>query len=137
MIDWERVTGFEWDEGNARKSADKHGVSQSEAEQVFFNEPLMLMPDLNHSLQEPRFHALGKTDEDKHLHITFTARRWGLDPRDICPRHAPKREERLWQSQKRRHRSSRQRLRRESFGKAMTPVTISIGTMLYSHASQI
>ena len=42
MIDWTQVTGFEWDEGNARKNADKHGVSQAEAERVFFNEPLLL-----------------------------------------------------------------------------------------------
>ena len=28
-------------QGNARKSAEKHGVSQAEAEQVFFNDPLL------------------------------------------------------------------------------------------------
>ncbi|WP_425352165.1 hypothetical protein [Neorhizobium tomejilense] len=35
MIDWERIAGFEGDKGNARKCADKHDVSHSEAEQVF------------------------------------------------------------------------------------------------------
>ncbi len=34
-MDFDLIEGFEWDDGNARKSADKHGVSQSEAEQVF------------------------------------------------------------------------------------------------------
>ena len=74
MIDWTRVQRFEWDDGNARKSDDKHGVSQLEAEQVFFNEPLLAVEDLRHSLYEPRFHALGRTDENRLLHVTFTLR---------------------------------------------------------------
>lgn len=74
MIDWERIVGFEWDEGNARKSADKHDVSQSEAEQVFFNEPLLMVPDLRHSVIEQRIHALGRTEDGRLLHLTFTLR---------------------------------------------------------------
>jgi uncharacterized DUF497 family protein len=57
MIDLKRITGFDWDDGNARKN-DKHGVSQSEAEEVFFNQPLLLLLDHRHAEQEPRFHAL-------------------------------------------------------------------------------
>lgn len=74
MIDWVRVTGFDWDAGNARKSAEKHGVGQSEAEAVFFNEPLLLLEDARHSQTEARFHALGQTDDARLLHITFTLR---------------------------------------------------------------
>ena len=74
MIDLERLSGFEWDEGNARKSAEKHGVSQAEAEQVFLNEPLLIVEDPGHSQSEPRFHALGKTDRGRRLHVTFTLR---------------------------------------------------------------
>lgn len=74
MIDWEQVAGFDWNEGNTRKSADKHSVSQAEAEQVFFNEPLLVVTDQKHSQQEPRYHALGKTDEGRLLPITFTLR---------------------------------------------------------------
>lgn len=74
MIDWGRIVGFEWDEGNARKNAEKHDVSQSDAEQVLFNEPLLIMPDLRHSLSEQRIHALGRTDIGRLLHITFTLR---------------------------------------------------------------
>ena len=33
MIDLEQITGFDWDEGNARKN-QKHGVAQAEAEEV-------------------------------------------------------------------------------------------------------
>lgn len=73
MIDLTAVTSFDWDEGNARKN-DKHGVSMAEAEQLFFNAPLLLLEDFKHSNQEPRFHALGKSDDKRLLHITFTLR---------------------------------------------------------------
>ena len=74
MIDWTKVSGFEWDKGNARKSVDKHGVSQSEAEQIFFNQPLLILEDPRHSQEERRFHALGMTDDARRLHIAFTLR---------------------------------------------------------------
>jgi uncharacterized DUF497 family protein len=37
MLDLSQIEGFEWDEGNGRKSLAKHDVSQVEAEQVCFN----------------------------------------------------------------------------------------------------
>jgi uncharacterized DUF497 family protein len=77
---------FEWDDGNARKSIDKHAVTQAEAEQVFFNEPLLLLVDPKHSQHEPRFHALGKTDMGRLLHITFTLRKSGEAIRVISAR---------------------------------------------------
>ena len=64
MINLSQITGFNWDDGNARKN-EKHGVSMAEAEQVFFNAPLLLLEDSAHSQQEPRVHALGKTDEGR------------------------------------------------------------------------
>ena len=48
MIDLSSATGFNWDDGNARKN-EKHGVSMAEAEQVFFNAPLLLLEDAAHS----------------------------------------------------------------------------------------
>ena len=74
MIDWARIEGFDWDDGNRRKSVDKHDVSQTEAEQVFFNQPLLVVMDERHSTQEARFHALGRTDTRRLLHLTFTLR---------------------------------------------------------------
>ena len=68
------ATGFDWDQGNERKSHDKHGVSKSEAEQVFFNIPMLVLDDVKHSMSEPRFHALGKTDVGRLLHASFTLR---------------------------------------------------------------
>jgi uncharacterized DUF497 family protein len=46
----------------------------AEAEQVFFNSPLLILPDESHSETELRFHALGKTNDRRRLHITFTLR---------------------------------------------------------------
>ncbi len=74
MFDWAQITGFDWDEGNSYKNVDKHKVNQAETEQVFFNQPLLVMSDLKHSKNEARFHALGKTDDNRLLHIAFTLR---------------------------------------------------------------
>jgi uncharacterized protein len=73
MLDLSKVIGFEWDQGNARKN-EQHGVSMAEAEPVFFNAPLVVLPDTKHSEAEPRFHALGKTNEGRRLHSSFTLR---------------------------------------------------------------
>ncbi len=74
MIDLKRIAGFDWDHGNSRKSTDKHGVSQAEAEQVFLNTPLLLLPDVGHSATEQRHHAYGKTHAGRLLQIAFTLR---------------------------------------------------------------
>lgn len=74
MVDLTQVEGFDWDAGNSRKSADKHAVTQAEAEQVFFCEKLLVLADDRHSIGELRFHALGHTDDGRLLHITFTLR---------------------------------------------------------------
>ena len=74
MIDWSRIVGFEWDAGNARKNLDKHSVEQKDAEEAFFNRPLIVARDAHHSAAEPRLHALGTTDVGRRLHITFTLR---------------------------------------------------------------
>lgn len=69
----ERITGFERDKGNEQKNV-KHGVTPAEAEQVFMNEPLVVLDDLKHSGNEKRFHSLGQTSDGRLLHITFTIR---------------------------------------------------------------
>jgi uncharacterized DUF497 family protein len=92
MIDWAVITGFEWDDGNARKSADKHLVSQAEAEQMFFNQPLLTLVDHLHSADEIRIHALGHTDDDRLLHVTFTLRQDETKIRVISARDMSRKE---------------------------------------------
>ncbi len=97
MVDWELITGFDWDAGNARKSAAKHAVSQSEAEQIFFNEPLLVVPDEKHSVMEQRIHALGHTDDGRLLHITFTLREKETKIRVISARDTSRNERRYYE----------------------------------------
>jgi uncharacterized protein len=92
MIALERIVGFEWDDANSRKSSDKHGVNQAESEQVFLNEPLLLVEDLRHSGAEARFHALGQSDGRRLLHITFTIRQEGTRIRVISARDMHRKE---------------------------------------------
>ena len=96
MINLSQITGFNWDDGNARKN-EKHGVSMAEAEQVFFNAPLLLLEDSAHSQQEPRVHALGKTDEGRMLHIAFTLRQTGLLIRVISARDMHRKERAIYE----------------------------------------
>ena len=86
MIDLSAIIGFDWDLGNVHKSHDKHDVSAAESEQVFFNQPLMVVEDVQHSQAELRFHAFGVTDSNRQLHITFTVRAEGTLIRVISAR---------------------------------------------------
>lgn len=67
-------TGFQWDEGNLLKNWEKHRVSAVECEQVFFNNPVLAAPDVQHSDSEPRFYILGRTDTGRYLFVVFTGR---------------------------------------------------------------
>jgi uncharacterized DUF497 family protein len=69
---WPDVQGFEWDEGNASKNWTRHHVSQTEAEQVFLNRPLVVVgaPFKNESRQ----FAFGHTDAGRLLTVVFTVR---------------------------------------------------------------
>ena len=97
MIDLALIVGFDWDDGNSRKSEEKHGVAQSEAEQVFLNEPLVVAEDERHSTTEPRFHALGQTDTGRRLHVTFTLRRMETLIRVISARDMHRRERTIYE----------------------------------------
>ena len=92
MIDFNLVVGFEWDSGNHRKSEVKHSVTQVEAEEVFFNNPLLISADDKHSAVENRYLALGKTNKDRGLTIIFTLRQGGALIRVISARDQHRKE---------------------------------------------
>jgi uncharacterized DUF497 family protein len=96
MVGLADITGFDWDEGNIRKN-EKHSVSTAQAEQLFFNQPLLILEDSKHSNQEPRFHALGKSDDNRQLHITFTLRQAGEKIRVISARDMHKKERAIYE----------------------------------------
>ena len=99
MLDFSRVFGFDWDEGNSRKSTDKHFVSQPEAEQIFSDSQLFTTDDERHSQEEPRFHALGRTDMGRLLQITFTLRENGTKIRIISARAMNRKERTIYENQ--------------------------------------
>ena len=66
--------GFDWDEGNSVKNWAKHGVSPSECEQAFFNQPFVVFHDEAHSGREKRSYALCRTDQKRHLFLVFIIR---------------------------------------------------------------
>ncbi len=69
------ATGFDWDEANVEKNWERHRVAFWEAEELFFNEPLLVRLDAGHSVRERRYVALGHTDAGRRLFVAFTARR--------------------------------------------------------------
>lgn len=85
-----RCTGFDWDEANAPKLRERHEVSQSECEQGFLSEPLLVAWDERHSQLEERWAALGRTFEGRGLLVVFTVR--GERIRPISARDMSRRE---------------------------------------------
>jgi len=68
------ITEFEWDAGNSTKNWISHKVKKTECEQVFFNKPIFISPDIRHSVNEERFLVLGKTKRGRKLFLSFTIR---------------------------------------------------------------
>ena len=95
MIDFDAIVGFDWDVGNLVKNS-KHGVDNREAEEVFFNQSLLLTPDEVHSGDETRWRALGRTDAGRKLTVIFTLRQSGTVLRIISARDMLPKEEELY-----------------------------------------
>ena len=98
MIDFAKISGFDWDEGNARKN-ERHGVSREEAEEAFFETPLLILDDPRHSALEARYHALGKTFEARRLHLSFTLRQEGTLIRVISARDMSRKERAIYEQE--------------------------------------
>ena len=88
---------FDWDKGNMTKNLNKHNVTVQESEEIFSNEPFILIEDIEHSTsKEQRFKALGKTRSDRKLFVSFTIRENKV--RVIPIRNMSKREEVIYES---------------------------------------
>src|SRR5437016_13593515 len=90
-----QCSGFQCDVGNADKNWALHQVSQGECEQVFFNGPLVVAPDIEHSQREPRYAALGQTNAARQLAVVFIIR--GTLIRVISARDMSRRERRIYE----------------------------------------
>jgi hypothetical protein len=97
MFDLPKILFFNWDEGNTYKSVKKHGVTNRESEEVFFNKPIFFFQDKKHSQTEKRFLALGKTNRGRLLALIFTLRNDAL--RVISARSMNKKERSIYEKQ--------------------------------------
>jgi uncharacterized protein len=88
------LEGFEWDDGNTAKNVLGHGVSQAEAEEMFFHTPLFFFDDPAHSDVEARLIALGTTAAGRLLMASFTVR--GKQLRIISVRDMSRKERRAY-----------------------------------------
>lgn len=68
-----RISGFDWDEAN-REKCRKHGVSTAEIEELL-SRTVMTLPHTAHSDREPRYRAIGRSGEGRHVFVVFTMRR--------------------------------------------------------------
>lgn len=93
-FDLSKIEGFDWDKGNIDKNLKKHNVVNEESEEVFSNIPFV-SEDIKHSKLEKRFQALGKTNKERLLFISFTVRKIDqkLKIRVISARDMSKKEE--------------------------------------------
>jgi len=71
----EACTRFDWDDANVQKNWALHRVTPEEAEDIFFNTPLVVRSDARHSTTEKRYYALGRTTAGRRLFAAFTIRR--------------------------------------------------------------
>jgi uncharacterized protein len=94
----EEAAGFDWDENNILKNWDQHNVSYWECEEIFFNKPLIIRHDKEHSDSETRYYALGKTDSDRKIFVVFTMRDTLIRP--ISFREMTRKERRIYDQSK-------------------------------------
>jgi hypothetical protein len=66
-------SGFAWDNAN-RSKCQKHGISVAEVEHVLAHAATMIVPDLKNSRAEPRFLAIGQTEEGRYAFVVLTPR---------------------------------------------------------------
>jgi uncharacterized DUF497 family protein len=90
------IRGFEWDQGNSGKNEKKHGVTDREAEEIFFNKPLLIGRSLKGE-PELRYAGLGKTYGSRLLAAVFTIRSGRI--RVISARPMSRKERKLYEEE--------------------------------------
>ena len=90
------IRGFEWDEGNSGKNEKRHGITDREAEEIFFNKPLFIGRSPKGS-PEVRYAALGQTYGSRLLAVVFTIRSKRI--RVISARPMSRKERKLYEEE--------------------------------------
>ena len=87
---------FEWNPDKAQRNLIKHGVSFDEASTLFNDINLIIEEDVEHSLGEARFRALGVSSQGRVLVVIYNPRRETI--RIISARKAEPKEVRYYES---------------------------------------
>lgn len=85
--------GFSWDEAKDKINQKKHGISFKEASEIFFNFPLEVFHDPDHSDREDRYIAAGYCNKGRFLLVVHCENPKGTEIRIISARKATKKEE--------------------------------------------
>jgi len=92
----EQCEGFQWDAANSGKIWERHRVAPAECEELFFNRPLVIGEDEEHSAAEERMYGLGESDAGRLLFVAFTIR--GRLIRVVSTRDISRKERRIYRS---------------------------------------
>ncbi len=65
---------FEWDKEKEKQNFLKHGISFSEAEEIFSDEQGIKLKDIKHSEKEDRYFWVGKASDGRVLTTWFVER---------------------------------------------------------------
>jgi uncharacterized DUF497 family protein len=68
-----KVSAFDWDDDN-RDKCRKHGLSMSDVEYVLVSARNLIVRDVQNSLTEDRYIAIGKTRAGRFSFVVFTLR---------------------------------------------------------------
>jgi len=94
MNDFEKVDGFDWDEGNIDKNLKKQGIDCREAEEIFLDVNSIHLEDNKHSIREVRCARIGKSFSGQILIAIFTIRKNKI--RIVSVRCVNKKEKKLY-----------------------------------------
>jgi uncharacterized DUF497 family protein len=97
-FDVESLSGFDWDDGNIYKNEALHNISYKFIEEVFFNEPLLIIEDFEHSDNECRCVVYGMDNKNNKIMVVFTIRNELI--RVISARNMTKQEKKFYENNK-------------------------------------
>jgi len=97
-LDVESLIGFDWNDSNVYKNEEKHGLNYKKIEEVFFNEPLLIVEDFLHSDNECRCVAYGRNNDNVKVMVVFTVRENQV--RVISAREMTKKEKKFYETNK-------------------------------------
>lgn len=98
MVKYINKLKFEWDEQKNQYNIIKHNVSFNEAKTIFYDKNYLKLEDINHSINEDRFFAIGKSLYRNVLFVCFCMRE-GNTIRIISARYAKKVEREVYNAQ--------------------------------------